>query len=421
MVTGLQIRQRLLRKRRELGIVGQASSGSTTTLVDLQRLRGDTLPADLFGADAWLRITSGLGAGSVAKIDQLSGATGTITFSPAAGGVVTTGDTYEVWRHGIHPDEPDAARDRALTMRCTMWRLRPLSVLTDVETWTGKTGVETLTVDTMAFPDELAAQSLLVTNNGQASGAATSESYYVSGQIATFRLSGRVSVRSGTASVRVRDVTNAALISLNGQTQFTGRGWQRFEVTFQAPASCQEIQAWLGGVEATAVTEWAGVGLLPMQASRFSLPGRVLSETEVGRIYAWRGPQLQPQRPDWVLLQADRHRSALLGELVFGQAPGAFAEVWYQELHHYAALQTDYLSAANRTAGDTATTDCPLDYIEAATVVELIENMTQDPVLNRIYLAAEKDLGFFDRKLGARPFTVGVQVPQRGVLTLGLR
>ncbi len=423
-VTGQQIRERIARRRREMAYLGQSTGGTSTTCVDTVNLRGDTLPADYFGADAWIRFTTGSNAGFVGKVDQVSGASGTITFSPAAVNAVVANDRYEIWRHGIRADEPDAARDRALISRCAMWRLKVLSVLTDVETWGAQgTGVGASTV--LDFPNELFAASNVVTNAALNDGI-KSESYYVQpqgspGGLSSFRIFGDVSVHAGTGKIRVRDITNNADIALNGLAQFTLRGMQRFDCTFQVPAGCQEIQVWPTGAEANAVVEWAGVGLLPMNISRLNLQARVLSEAEVGRVYGWRGPQQNPHRPEYVRLPVERHRSAARVELIFGEVPGSVGAVYYMEQHHYAALQTEYLAQGDRTTGDTATTDCPLEYIEAATVVELLENVARDGALTQLYQTALKDLAFWDRKVGALPISVEEQEPATARLfTMGL-
>lgn len=413
-VTGLQILERTAQKRPDLCVVGKATGGTTTTCIDTTRLQGDTLPADLF-AGCWIMFVSGTNIGVLARIDQFAGSSGTITFSPAAGAAVVSGDEYVITRHVLLPSDFFQARDRALNVRCSRWSIKPLSVLTDVETWTTKiNGSETLTAAAMSFPDELAAKSLLVNNNaGGTNGGVKSESYYVQAGVDSLRATGMVSVRTGTANIIIRDVTNGANISLNGTSSFTLRGWQHFDVSCAVPSGCGEVQVWIEGAGTSDVAEWCNVALLPLQATRFSLQSRVLSETEVGEIYGRRGPTNIARWREWVPLDASRSRGGgALTELVFASPPGAFAGgVFYQEQHHYDALQSAYFAASDHSAGLAATTDCELDYIEAATVVELLENRAQDPLLNKVYLAAEKDLGFWERKLGAKPIVVEEQDP----------
>lgn len=417
--SGKQIMEQIARKRPELAVLGKATGGTTTTCIDTQRLRGDTLPVDYFGGDAWIYFLSGSNAGFEGKIDQLAGSSGTLTFSPAASNPVASGDEYIVLRHGLRVDAWQHARDRALTKRCSMWRPKPLSMLTDVEAWTILLGDETLATQALDFPTQFVAQAARVTN-ASANGGLSSEQLNVQPN-QSYRLAGRVSVRSGTAILRARDRSGNADITLSGTSQFTKLGWQRFDTTFTIPSGCEKLQIWPTGSESSAIVDWAAISLLPLDATRFNLQSRVLSDTEIGRIYGWRGPNDNPRRPEWVRLTADRHRSASLGELVFDSPPGAFSEVWYEEQHHYAALQTDYFATSDRTTGDAATTDCAIEYVAAATVVELLENQAQDPVLNKTYLAAEKDLGFWDRKVGAPAIVIDETVPPARVLSMRLR
>ena len=122
--------------------------------------------------------------------------------------------------------------------------MKPLSKIIEVADWSvaayaSSAGGETdaaASVVTLAFPEELFTSSLLVTNSA-ANGYDASPSIYVQ-PTQQFRLWGRVSVRAQTASVRVRDITNGADITLSGTSTFTLRGWQWFELTLTVPTGC---------------------------------------------------------------------------------------------------------------------------------------------------------------------------------------
>jgi hypothetical protein len=72
--------------------------------------------------------------------------------------------------------------------------------------------------------------------------------------------------------------------------------------------------------------------------------------------------------------------------------------VFWEERHFYDALQTDYWTNVHRVTGDTASTDCPLEYVAAATVCELLEGRPGEwgAILDR----ATKDLALWDAQVG---------------------
>lgn len=400
---------------RELVFLGKSTAlaSGTDHVTDAVYFKMSTL-SSADEAETFIRITStsNSDAGLVAKVKRIAPDTGKIYFDPPAGAAIVSGTTYELWRHGIRPDMVDRARDRALANRVSLWLLKPLSLLSDVSGWLAN-ATETVTQTAMAFPSEFYPFSSLINNNGVANGHANSESFYPR-PLQRHWVFGRVSARTGTATLRVRDITNGADIALQAEAgsaaSFIGRGWQWFLYSFTVPTGCYEVQLWPGGAATTVVAEWAGIGILNEYDSEIGLPARVTSEHDIGYVYGYTismsAPQLDGDRQTFDNL--NRERAGAGARIRFPSPPGrSGGPVYYQERHRYAALQTDYLTAVQREIGDAATTDCPLLYVEAATVCTLLEGMvTTRPELKPLLLTAEMDLAAWEREWGADPIIV---------------
>lgn len=405
MPTRLAIRQEM--QRRGLVHIGEATAaGAVNYITDTVRLRFGKMSPQEYG-NAWIRITSGTYAGEVRQLERIDPVNGRAYFSPDLSGAHDSGGSYEIWKYGIEPDDVDRAIDRGQLRRCTRWFPRPLTVLTEVETWTGEiVGTETLAVNTLDFPSEFAEKSLQITNPASIGGA-KSESYYVQPG-ARFDLFGLVSVRSGTGTIRVRRITStAADIDLEGTAEFTLRGWQRFCVSFEIPDGCEEIQVWPGGA-ASAVTEWAAIGLRPTSGVWMPLSSRVRSEGDVGRIWAYDG--INRPAYEGAPYELDGAQRRTVGDGVSLMIPRDIAgrPVYYDEVHHYAALATDYLTVSDRSTGDAVSTACPLRYAEAAAVCELLQHRNLDKYkeLGRIYNGAVMELEIYGLQDGAAPIVI---------------
>lgn len=384
-VTGQQIREEL-KQWGLLTLLGTATVASTAVdyLRDEVRMKGRTVSPETYHG-SWIRLTAGGGDGDISRIDQVDPSTGTIWVSPSFSAVPTTATTYEIYRPDLEPDDIDRARDKGLEYLCSRWQSLPVSLVTNADYLVNVTDGWTASNTTLAraggtFPTELWPATMTATNSG-ATGGARSASIYAIRAEDYFYLYVPVSVRSGTAQVIVRDVTNGADITLNGTSSETRRGWSAFEVTGQVPASCDEIQVWLQGDESDAIVEWGPVFFTPQEWRRMQLPERVDTKEKVGRVYRmtnvaaatgqgyWSEDAREElsgvakvQVNDTVHLQLHRNTVAL-------ELPHL-----YDERVFYTALQTDYQTVADRaTAGDAATTDCPLDYAVAATVKVLCE------------------------------------------------
>lgn len=428
MPTGEEIREEILKTRgHRLGRRGltTALAGATNYLVDALRFGlGGQSTEDY--ADAFLRITSVSNSdeGVVTAVQRIDPPNGRIHVYPVFGAAIVSGAKYELWR--IHPDEVDAARDRALTQRCSRWRLKPLSILPDVSEWptsaysagTGGDSNAGATAMTNAWPESLFPGAMVVSNSG-ANGFLSSRGFRVQpGQ--RYGIFGRVRIVDETVEVRVRSTAGTA-VELDGGTQsFTGYGPQWFWITFTVPTTLEdELEIQLFGASATAYAEWEGVGVIPLFETQFVLEPRVLGPDDVQQVEAWSLPQTATGRPERAEIHARREPAGLGVMLTFDGPPNL--PVYYWERHRFAALQADYMTLAQRIAGDAASTTCDLTYIEAATVVELLENMDRDPALERIYLAAVKDLNVWERRVGPTPIVVKEHKPHaQGVPLLSI-
>lgn len=354
--------------------------------------------------------------GHVAKINYPDHADGDLTYDPAATTAIATATRYELWYHGIWPDFVDKAKDRALTTRCSRARAKPMSVLPDVEDWpvaaysatAGGTTDAAGVTSALDFPDEIFARGMTVTNSG-AAGILSSKVLKVQ-PTEQYRVFGRVSVSAQTASVRVRDLTNSADITLTGDSTFTLNGWQWFDITFTIPSGCGTIQLWLGGASASCVALWTGIGMLPTNETLLSLNSRVGSSHHVGRVYQYMLPTTVGGSLYRREIQVNRE-TAGDGAVVLGDEPPGRWPCYYIERHSYTVLQTDYFSKVDRATGDGTSTDCPIDYIAWATIVELLEARKRTDDLDRLLLVATKNLRVFDRTYGMDPF-VAPQFPR---------
>lgn len=349
-------------------------------------------------------------AGKLLRIDPQQGYLYVSPVFPAATGA---GVGYEISQMGIKPDDHDRARDRALTDRCTRgWQEQVLTVLPEAQEWRiaaysgalGGTSDATAAAQTMAFPTEYFQQSMLVTNSGSL-GYVSSPSYYVQPND-QYRVTGWVSTRAQTSSVRVRRVTSTAadITPDGGALTFTLRGWQYFDFTFTVPSGCSEVQLWAGGASASCIAEFAGIALIPVAAQSFTLPARVRNVNDVACVYARTGDAVRStssnamqsaNKPGLEEIVALRKRAGAGVRLEFPAPLPPFGIVW-EERHYYTALQSAYMTATDRVTGDTTPTDCPLEYVVAGTVCELLEGRVRTAEGDEALLRATMDLGSWD-------------------------
>lgn len=240
-----------------------------------------------------------------------------------------------------------------------------------------KTGSGTIAKSTLSFPSEFAMDTILCTNVDTANEGAESASLYVQpGQ--SFYLYAPVSVRSGTAEVVVRDVTQGAAITTNGTATETLRGWSGIELTFTIPSGCGEITIRLLGQGTTDIVEWGPVYLHRQGQKRIQIPSRVLSREHIGPVFCISNPPVTGSATYWGEEEIEEVmgvRRQQVGDAVLLRFEGGMSNAphAYSERFFYSALSTGYQTAAQRVVGDAATTLCPIDYVVPAMVRVLAE------------------------------------------------
>lgn len=415
--TGEQIRQEL-RKYGLLRLLGQgtATAGGANRIRDTGRFSNTSMPATAFDG-CWVRLSGGTNDGEIALVDYLDTANGDLYVTPSFSAAPTSSTTYEIWHAGIYPDDVDRARDEALTSVCSQWQRMPVSIVTnaayliDTTSWDAAAdgAAPTLARQGGTFPTELWPATLLVTN---ASANGRAESLAITAVRASdyFYLYVPVSVRAGTARVIVRDITNGANISLNGTVAETRRGWSGIEVTGQIPATCDSIEIWLRGDEATAVVEWGPVFFTPQEFRTIQLPARLDSKEKVGPVYELTRYPTATGQGYWgenARRELTNIKKVQVNDAVYLEfSEDAFANDLphlYDERVYYTALSSAYLATADRTTGDAATTLCPLDYAAAATAKLLCEQslaIFEDEFYTAKLILAERDLSKFEELYG---------------------
>jgi len=419
-ITGLTLRQELINWGicKLLGTT-TALSSAADRLRDATRL-SSTANASGIHAGCWVRITSGTDRSFQAKVDYVDVDTGDLLFSPSASAAIAAGVTYEIWAEGVDPDDVDRSRDKALTKYCSQWALQPISEIPNGDfedalgsaNWVAQNSA-TIAAQTLSFPRKFARNTVLVTNDGAAvNGQMRSASLYYQPSQEVY-LYAPVSVRSGTAEVIVRDITNGANVTLSGTATATGRGWTGIELTFTIPASCFEIQVWLRGQQATAIVEWGPVFFHGRGASEVGLPARIVSEQRAGPVYqlynyavVGSGTRFGEDRKEEVSgLDYDTIADSVtlrFNDSHLGDTPYLFSERIF-----YDALSTAYQTAANRTTGDDATTVCPLDYAVAGLVralaeLYLVRQREDITYWSVLHARAIQDLERFEREFGPK-------------------
>ena len=418
--TGQAIREELL-KYGVLQLLGTVVGTSTSARIrDTARLRG-AQPSTMYD-DCWVRLTSGTVVDEISKVDYLDMDAGDLYVSPSFSG--TPDGTYEVYRAGLLPDDLDRARDEALTRYCSQWALLPITEVTNGDfedaigtTWTATSSTIAINSTPLTWPVSFRA-SLRVTNSAANGYAASTSLWGRPGQ--SFYLYVPVSARTGTAEVIVRDVTNGANVTLSGTATSTGRGWSGIEVTGQVPSGGFELAIRLAGQGAADVIDWGPVHFVWQGQRRIALPARVATREFVGRVYRdltypQRGVNDEQGQAEQAEVSNVRRVQVADGVILqfSDETPMWNAPYFYQERMYYDALSTNYLTVAQRTVGDAATTLCPLDYVAAATCRVLAEwYMIKQPseatFWGRLGQNAQTWLDVYERRFGP---------PQEPVLT----
>lgn len=418
-ITGLQIRDAL----EKWGIIellgtGTATAGGADRIRDVTRLQSISFSSTRF-ADCYVRLTGGTGAGEQSRVDWLDVDNGDLYVSPAFGAAPTATTTYEIFAPGVNPDDADRLRDEALTKLCSQWAYQVVSDIPNgdfeddlaASNWVLGASA-TIAPQVLSFPREFARNSLLVTNAG-ANGRASSASMYVRPGM-QFYIYAPVSIRSGTAELIVRDITNSADVLLSGSAvTAVGRGRTAIEATGIVPTNCYEIQVWLRGQEATAIVEWEPVNFHWMNSQRIGLPSRILSKARVGGLFYLYNHQNVSNGltlGEEAIEEITGIKTDQIGDSVQMRMEAALTNrpYFFMERIFYTALQTDYQTVSQRTTGDAATTLCNLYYVTAATAMLIARQYKAMQPANAefwqgVEIQASSDLLRYEREFGPKP------------------
>lgn len=327
--------------------------------------------------------------GSLAIARDLAPATGVLNVSPVLQSTPVAADTVELWAaQAPHPDDIDRARDRALTERCTRWRLNPLTWLTDGDfvsstvssAWVGANA--TAAKQVAAGVERFVERYLQVTNSA-ANGYMGQTVNCNPGDSWTFYVAAQAANNTSVCQLQVYDLTNGALVPLSvtsfqlvtgggtGTVSYSGRSWEDLAGNFVIPSGCKQISVRIGGAGSADITNWANFVLYPTGAHIFPLP-RAVNTSYVGYIFELRNVTEWPM-DEMVILKSQPQVFDVGGGFTRLQfnSPVENRILFWQEFAYYDALQTDYTTPAGRRAGDTALTNCPLDYIKWATLFDL--------------------------------------------------
>lgn len=420
-VTGKQIRQGLI-DRDWLFIGAAVGAGSTTSkIADATLNAGAALASTRFDGGR-LRVTSGTYAGAETYVDYVDTANGFVYVDPALPGALADTDEYEIWLRGIDPNDADRARDDALDRVCSVWRLNPISIVADgdmdssgVTHW-AIAGAATRTKQFSSHPEANWRRELAVVHTTAASDYVKSDSiicrpgerFFVQVPVRAYVTSSHA---KATASIEVRDITNTADVSLGGlKTSGYGYGWDFISLLFTIPAGCYEIQLWLKSDTDASTTVWAPINIHKRQKTRLSLPDRIRTKKRVGTFYT--AANINPadsEVADWApklkpFLNVERVQQGVQVQVNL-TPPTMELPIYYYERGFFDRLSTDYKTTAHRSAGDAATTDCPLEYAIAGTAERLSKKMLEKGFAEwqPEWVRASADLSRWEMEFGPEP------------------
>lgn len=381
-ITGQQIRKELATEHGDWVFLGAATAtGTTSYIVDTERLQGANLPSGAYD-NCIVRITSGAAAGETTGVDYLDVDNGRLYLTPDISAALVLNDEYEIWLKGIDPYVVDRLRDNALDRWASTWRPVPLSIIVDgdfempnVTHWTAA-GAATRSKVLSDFADEGATHwNLVVVNTNGAADYVESDSipvqegqrFYIEADVSSY-----VTSSSATAEAHIvaYDKSQSAAIALGGvRTTHNGKGWGKLSILITIPTGCTLISIRLVGNTTSSTQVWGGIAMHRIGASRVNLPARIRTLKRVATNYLLSNPSSSAafQGESFKVRQfRSSERQQIGGRVVVWFNPKLGQEaVWYYERGYFARLQTNYYTAAGRAAGDTATTDAPLEYVTA--------------------------------------------------------
>lgn len=391
--TGKAIRQALSTLIGGLVDIGQqvGSGGTTTTIVDAGNLKGRALPPSMYD-NAVVRVSSGTRQGETTYVDYVDPSTGTIYLDPALTGALADGDEYEIWMRGVDPDYVDRLRDDCLQYLVSTWRQITLSCIPDgdletsgVTNWVVVSGA-TRSKSLGGFPDAKSRWMLSVVHTTASTDFIDSgnvdcqpgENYFLEVPVQAY-----VTATSApaTATVVPYDVTNSANMTYGGiRIAHTGRGWGRLSLYFTIPADCYQFKIRLKSDTNASTTNWGQFSCHHRDATEFTLPDRIRSKKRVGHTF-WTG-QVTPAT-NWVnntrlkfREYKNVEREQIGSNVVLFFNPGTSNNaIYFYERGYFARLESGYVTPAQRLAGDSATTDAPLEYAAAVLAEQLTKRM----------------------------------------------
>ncbi len=437
-VTGQAIREELTKWGLVSLFEATDTGGGADRIRDTVRLKSILFPSTMFDGTT-VRITGGSTAeGEQSSVDYLDATNGDLYISPVTTAAVGASDSFEIWRRGINPDDVDRAIDEALTKLCSSWALMPVSQLPNGDfeealsgnnLWDdgGSGGTVALTTNATSginFPNEFVRNTLLVT-------AASADDFAESPSIFVqpgwqYYVYVPASARGGTAELIFYNVTGSVeVVADTGTVTSTLRGWTGLEATFTVPAACQEVTIRLNQVTTGEIAEFGPVYMHLIGQRRIHLPERVISKEHVGPLYQLSNMVVGTASPffaeetktvvtrvnaervgDGVILRLDKEMQT---------QPYAYLErrffttLWSGgHLGQEGAAASGSEQSTNRETGDAATTECPLDYVAAATVRLLAEQYAYKQPEEREFWAAlhqraQYELDIREREYGPDP------------------
>lgn len=278
---------RHIAKVKGLGYLTGAPStgGSTTTLIDTTSGAMEVDDSELTLMNGWVKIEADsagtpLNVGEVRRLKSEGGyvpGTSTLTWHLAMTNATTTTMTYGLYlgvppaRQGLNKGLTEYINDVLRQLRYRHYALLTLVTDGDMETsgvtnWT--TSNSTATKSTTAAYITGGTQSLRVLNSSATGYVQSASVPVVEGQ--SYECAADVRVSSGTAILRLWDVTNAASIDTATTTELR-KGFLYLDNAL-IPSGCKQVAVRLVGTESDADIYWDNVTLRNREAREMSLP-----------------------------------------------------------------------------------------------------------------------------------------------------
>ena len=268
-----------------LGVYGTATGGSTSSIIDTNRLLSSQYNTDQYEG-GWFRISkdaSGPNAapeGSIRAIDNYDPGTGTITTQETLSAVAAD-DEYEIWRYP-HPQDVLDTLDTTLQQDILLPTRSVLSEIPDFDM--EASGVTNWSVANATRAKATAAaemngkQYLRVTNTAINGYAASVQMRVEPGKSYRLMATCRTTVVNTTARLYAWDDTNNAAIASRDTIR---RHSTRLAFDFTVPAGCYLMSVLLAGLEAGAINDWDDVVLYPQEAHTIALPWWVRNRNQI--------------------------------------------------------------------------------------------------------------------------------------------